>query len=161
MVAGGLQAVRPLPPPPESWAARPDADVAIWTIRLEPRARLTLPAARPGSNRALYFFRGSSLRVGDHEVGGDRLVQVTPDLSLPLQAGPEEVLLLLLQGRPIATPVLQHGPFVGGSPEELQQALAEFRRSGFGGWPWPSEEPVHSLEEGRFARFPDGRFERQ
>ena len=36
----------PLPPPPDSWAAEPDADLAIWTIRMAPGARWTLPAAR-------------------------------------------------------------------------------------------------------------------
>ena len=34
----------PLAPPPDSWASRPEADVAIWTIRMEPGARWTLPA---------------------------------------------------------------------------------------------------------------------
>ena len=44
---------------PNSWAARPDADVAIWTIKLAPGA--TLDAAgrrRPARDRTLYFFRG-------------------------------------------------------------------------------------------------------
>src|SRR5688572_30530146 len=34
VVAGQLGERRPPPPPPRSWAARPDSDVAIWTIRL-------------------------------------------------------------------------------------------------------------------------------
>ncbi|HET6437399.1 MAG TPA: pirin family protein [Anaeromyxobacter sp.] len=160
VVAGGTKTVRPLPPPPESWAARPDSDLAIWTIRLEPGARLTLPPARPGSNRALYLHHGPSLQVADRELSGKRMMQLSPDVPLPLEAGPAEVQLLLLQGRPIGAPVLQHGPFVGGSREEIQEAYAEYRHTGFGGWPWPSEEPVHSLEEGRFAWFPDGRVER-
>ena len=36
-------------PPPDSWAAQPEADVAIWTIRMEPGARWTLP---PRAGRA-------------------------------------------------------------------------------------------------------------
>ena len=39
---------RPPPPPPQSWAARPDTDVAIWTIKLAPGARWTLPPRRAG-----------------------------------------------------------------------------------------------------------------
>src|ERR1700710_1266440 len=35
----------PLPPPPDSWASQPDADVAIWTIRMAPGARWKLPSA--------------------------------------------------------------------------------------------------------------------
>ena len=46
VVAGALDgAGAPLPPPPESWAAQADADVAIWTLRMEPGAHWTLPAA--------------------------------------------------------------------------------------------------------------------
>ena len=43
----------PPPPPPRSWAARPDADVAIWTIRhASPARRWTLPAGARGSRTA-------------------------------------------------------------------------------------------------------------
>ncbi len=43
--------------------------------------------------------------------------------------------------------------------DELEQAFADFRRTGFGGWPWPSDGPVHPREQGRFARHADGRIE--
>ena len=58
MTAGHYGDVRAPAPPPASWAAHADSDVAIWTIKLAPDARFTLPAA-PGTNRSLYFFRGS------------------------------------------------------------------------------------------------------
>src|SRR5205823_3455343 len=56
VIAGRLEETRPLAPPPESWAAREDSDLAIWTVKMEPGANWTLPPARPGSHRALYFF---------------------------------------------------------------------------------------------------------
>jgi hypothetical protein len=43
---------------------------------------------------------------------------------------------------------------------ELERAFADYRRTRFGGWPWPSSEPVHARDAGRFARHPDGRIER-
>ena len=46
-VAGALAGRTPPPPPPDSWASRPDSDVAIWTLKLAPGARFTLPAAAP------------------------------------------------------------------------------------------------------------------
>src|SRR5687767_5092870 len=46
LVAGALDDTRAPAPPPDSWASRPDADLAIWTIRMDPRARWTLPRAR-------------------------------------------------------------------------------------------------------------------
>ncbi len=38
-------------PPPDSWAAQADADVAIWTLRMAPGARWTLPAAQGAGTR--------------------------------------------------------------------------------------------------------------
>ena len=66
---------------------------------------------------------------------------------------------LLLQGRPIGAPVFQMGPFVMNSPEELRQAVDDYRRTGFGGWPWARPDPVHARSEGRFALHADGRVE--
>jgi hypothetical protein len=43
---------------------------------------------------------------------------------------------------------------------ELEQAFADYRRTQFGGWPWPDNAPVHPRSEGRFARHADGRLER-
>ncbi|MBW8722977.1 MAG: pirin family protein, partial [Polaromonas sp.] len=63
VIAGRVQGAdaAPLPPPPDSWAAQADADVAIWTIRMAPGARWTLPAAKgDGTRRQLYFFKGAS-----------------------------------------------------------------------------------------------------
>ena len=42
---------------------------------------------------------------------------------------------------------------------EIQQAFADYQRTQFGGWPWPSDDPVHARDAGRFARHADGRVE--
>jgi quercetin 2,3-dioxygenase len=55
--------------------------------------------------------------------------------------------------------VFQLGPFVMNTPEELQQAFDDYRRTGFGGWPWSGPDPVHDRTEGRFALHADGRIE--
>jgi redox-sensitive bicupin YhaK (pirin superfamily) len=160
VVAGQLGDRRAPPPPPRSWAARPDTDVAIWTIKMAPGARWTLPAAEPRSNRTLYFFRGGALTIGERAVPAGHGVELRPGVAVPLHNGPEQSELLLLQGRPIAEPVAQYGPFVMSSRAEIQQAFVDYQRTQFGGWPWPSDDPVHARDEGRFARHADGRVER-
>jgi redox-sensitive bicupin YhaK (pirin superfamily) len=159
VVAGAYGELRPPSPPPHSWAARESSDVAIWTLKMAPGARFTLPAAATGSNRTLYFFHGSELEVGQRAIPASSLIELKADASAALENGPDEAELLMLQGKPIGEPIAQHGPFVMTSADELQQAFADYRRTRFGGWPWPSDAPVHPRDDGRFARHPDGRFE--
>ncbi|HEX4420908.1 MAG TPA: pirin family protein [Kofleriaceae bacterium] len=164
VVAGALGDAAVPPPPPHSWAARAEADVAIWSIRMQPGAVWTLPPARPGTNRTLYWFRGAGLRVADRALSKPCGIALVPDVAVSLAAGgtPEagDVELLLLQGRPIGEPVAQHGPFVMNTRAEIQQAFTDYQRTQFGGWPWPTQAPVHGRDEGRFARHADGRVER-
>jgi quercetin 2,3-dioxygenase len=161
VVAGELDGRRAPPPPPRSWASRPDADVAIWCIRMAPGATWTLPrAAGAGTTRTLYFFRGASLDAGGSKLTSRLAALVQSDLDLRLTAGEEETEILLLQGRPIGEPVVQYGPFVMNSRQEIERAMLDYRRTGFGGWPWPEDGPVHGRDEGRFARHAGGEVER-
>ena len=159
--AGALGDQRAPAPPPDSWAARPGSDVAIWTLELSPGARWTIPAASDAAvGRTLYFFEGQGLRVGDRLVAQPCGIEVRADAPLPIEATDGAVQVLMLQGRPIGEPVVQHGPFVMNSPEEIQRAFADYRRTQFGGWPWPDDAPVHARDAGRFARHADGRTEK-
>jgi hypothetical protein len=161
VVAGALDGKPALAPPPRSWAARPDTDVAIWTVRMEAGATWTVPAAADGGvARTLYFFTGPSLRVAGEQVRSHAAVLVQADVALELQAGEGPCEVLVLQGRPIGEPVVAHGPFVMNSRAEILQAIHDYQRTQYGGWPWPSDDPVHGKEEGRFARHVDGRVER-
>jgi quercetin 2,3-dioxygenase len=156
IVAGKLDAVSALAPPPDSWAANPDNDVAIWIISMEPGARWSLPATGADANRVLYFFEGASLAVDGETVSVKHGIELDAASSVSLENGEEPARLLLLQGRPIAEPVAQYGPFVMNTSEEIQQAFADYRRTEFGGWPWPRADFVHSRTKGRFARYSDG-----
>ncbi len=162
VIAGRLEGARPPAPPPRSWASRADSDVAIFSIRLDAGASITLPpAAGPRTQRTLYFFRGPAVTVGDERFARHTGLRVRADRPLPLAAsadGPVE--LLLLQGRPIAEPVVQHGPFVMNSKSEILKAFTDYQETRFGGWPWPSDDPVHGRDAGRFAHHADGRVER-
>ena len=159
LLAGRFGDVVPLPPPPHSWAARADADVAIWTMAMAPGARFTLPPALAETNRTLYFFRGSLLEVGKTSVESHSAIRLRGDVAVTLTNGPHASELLLLQGRPVGEPVVQYGPFVMNSRVEIEQAIADYRRTSFGGWPWPNHAPVHPRDAGRFAKHADGRIE--
>lgn len=131
VIAGSLGGAKPPPPPPKSWAARADTDVAIWCIKLQPGAKWTLPHAAPTSRRTLYFFKGSQLRVDGQSFDVNTGVDLRPEADVELEAGNTEVEALLLQGKPIAQPVAQHGPFVMNTREELVQAMTDLRNGTF------------------------------
>ncbi len=157
VVAGALPgAPPPLAPPPESWAAQPGADVAIWTLHLAPGAQWELPAAQGrGTRRMLYFFAGEGLRIGSEALHAHAALELEAGQDLPLvNTGSTPVECLLLQGRPIGEPVVQYGPFVMNTQQEIAQALQDYRRTQFGGWPWPQADPVHGSTPRRFARYP-------
>jgi redox-sensitive bicupin YhaK (pirin superfamily) len=161
VVAGSLEGQRAPAPPPRSWASRPEADVAIWTVKMQPGAVWTLPpSANEESLRGLYFFRGPSLRVEGTELAARTAAVLHPQGGAKLEAGEGECEVLLLRGRPIGEPVAQHGPFVMNTRAEIQKAFQDYQRTRFGGWPWPKDDPVHPREEGRFAKHADGRIER-
>lgn len=160
VIAGNLGELTAPKPPPNSWAARAEADVAIWTVKMSAGARWELPPARQGTSRTLYFFRGSELSIGDQSLSAYVAAQVRADVVAQLTNGPDESELLVLQGRPIGDPVAQYGPFVMNTRSEIQQAFQDYQRTGFGGWPWASDGPVHPREERRFAIHADGREER-
>ncbi|MDH4450230.1 MAG: pirin family protein [Rhodoferax sp.] len=152
-IAGRLGATRSLPPPPDSWASAPDSDLGIFTIRMEPGARWTLPAAHSAqTQRVLYFFKGDSLRVAGEPVPGASVMVVAADQACTLENGDTPSELLVLQARPIGEPVAQYGPFVMNTQAEIHQAFADYRRTEFGGWPWDSPGPVHPRAQGRFAQ---------
>jgi len=131
--------------------------VAIWTIRMQPGATWTLPPARDAETmRTLYFFQGPSLRVADEVLRPSTAAIIQSDVAVRLEAGDAECEVLLLQGRPIGEPVVTYGPFVMNTAAEIQQAMLDYRRTKFGGWPWPSDDPVHARADGRFAKHPDG-----
>ena len=159
VVAGALGDARPPAPPPHSYASRPGSDVAIWSIRMEAGAAWTMPPAARGSNRFLYFFSGRNLRIAGEAIARPTLVVVDPEAPLLLEAADAPVELLVLQGKPLAEPVAQYGPFVMNTRAQLQQAVADYQRTQFGGWPWGDPAPVNG-SQGRFARRPDGALER-
>jgi redox-sensitive bicupin YhaK (pirin superfamily) len=159
VIAGKLGDLRPLAAPPNSYASGADSDLAIWHLALEPAARWTVPpAASADTNRTLYVFEGSTT-VADQLVPQSTGVGVRADQPVAIAAGPTGAEMLLLQGRPIGEPVVQYGPFVMNDRAGIEQAMLDYQTTGFGGWPWPTDDPVQPREAGRFARHADGTLE--
>lgn len=160
VIAGELSGALPPSPPPSSWASRPDSNVAIWHVRMEPNARYELPAAsRADAARTIYVFEGEGLDVAGQRIAAATAAVVRSDMPLPVAATPNGMECLVLQGVPIGERVEQYGPFVMNDRAGIVQAVDDYQRDGFGGWPWPADDPVHGADPRRFARHADGRLE--
>jgi redox-sensitive bicupin YhaK (pirin superfamily) len=159
VIAGVLGDTSPPAPPPNSWASAADSDVAIWHLRLDAEASWEMPPASAEANRVLYLFDGSA-EIDGQTVTQNTGVVLAPGASVTVAspgAGGAEA--MILQGKPIGEPVAQYGPFVLNDEAGIRQAMMDYQRTQFGGWPWPSDDPVHGDTPVRFARHADGRVE--
>ncbi len=161
IIAGKIGDMKAMAPPPNSWAADERNEVAIFNIKMKAGASWTLPKASEGINRTLYFYEGSSLMLAESTISAYCAAEVIASENILLQAGNNDVSILVLQGRPIGEQVMQYGPFVMNTKEEIKQAFDDFHATQFGGWPWSRYDQVHPRQRSRFARHADGREEIQ
>lgn len=148
--------VAALLPPPDSWAAAAENDVAVVFVSIKPGGTFEIPAAKLGarSNRKLYYLEGAAFEVGGDAVRSKSILTLRGELPASLRNphATETVDVLLLQGKPIAEPIAQHGPFVMNTRKEIEQAFDDFQRTQFGGWPWDSSGQTFGTKD-RFALF--------
>lgn len=160
VIAGSVSGAVAPAPPPHSWASNPQSDLAIWHLRLDPGAQRTLPAAaHPETVRTLYLCSGGPVSIGSERVPSGTGAVVRSESPVELRDAGEGSEIMVLQGRPIGEPVARYGPFVMNHRSEIEQAMTDYQRTRFGGWPWPADDPNHGPKPRRFARHADGRLE--
>ncbi len=161
VIAGKLFDKNSVPPPPNSWAAKADNEVAVWNIKMEKGASFKLPAASKGVNRTIYFYEGHNLKVASTEISKYSGIKLIPEFEVELVAMDSDTSILVLQGKPINEQVIQYGPFVMNSKEEINQAFEDYHKTQFGGWPWPKYDQVHDRALNRFAKHANGELEQR
>ncbi len=159
IIAGKIEKQTAPNPPPDSWAADSKNEVAVWNIQMEPNACWKMPKASPGVNRNLYYYVGNGITVNGIQIPSYNSFNVRADAEIEIKNGPSEAKILVLQGRPISEQVIQYGPFVMNTKEEINQAFEDYHKTQFGGWPWPKPGQVHARNTGRFALHADGKKE--
>ena len=103
-----------------------------FDIHLDPDAELQTPL--PATHHALLYVYEGEAAVG-------RAARALPFRSagilgdgagVTLRAGKDGTRLLLLAGLPLPEPVVQYGPFVMNTREQIEQAVADYQRGEFG-----------------------------
>ena len=147
--------------PPDSWAGDKENEVNIMLVKIRPGGTFHYPGSKIPTNRTLYFFEGSVLELNGEKIESKTALMVESQVDLILKSTSTEIELLMLEAKPIGEPVVQHGPFVMNSREEIVQTFEDYQRTQFGGWPWPKTDMVHGNKIEKFAKYPDGKIERR
>ena len=86
----------------------------------------------PGYNAFLYLYEGDASVGGDGQALKHRSAGLLSDGdSVRVQAGDAEARFLLLAGKPLGEPVVQYGPFVMNTREEIEQAVRDYQSGKF------------------------------
>ena len=156
LIAGKYKNNIALSPTPDSWAAEPENEIQIWTIKMDENTEFIIPSTETNVNRSLYFYDGNTIEIEGTEIQAGHLAELISSQSIKIKNGSKVGYLFFLQGKPMNEPIAQYGPFVANSQEEIHETMAEYRKTQFGGWPFDSSSPVHGKTNNRFARFSDG-----
>ncbi|SEI70483.1 pirin family protein [Frateuria terrea] len=92
------------------------------------RFELDLP---PGHHAFAYVFEGESAEVGGAPLARSELAVLSDGDRLTLGAGTSAARLLVVAGRPLKESVARYGPFVMNTPEQIHEAIADFRAGRF------------------------------
>ena len=98
-----------------------------YDLRL-PATGSTVVPIPAGHNAFLYVYDGDAVVGEDARALPFRAAGLlTPGDAVRIEAGPRGVQLLLLAGKPIGEPVVQYGPFVMNTVQEIERAIADYQ----------------------------------
>ena len=103
----------------------PATDVLYLDVLLAARADFSLPL-NDVRNTFVYVFEGSARLAGEALTQHTLAVLGAGD-TVEIAAGEAGARFILVAGRPLGEPVVQYGPFVMNSREEIEQAVADYR----------------------------------
>lgn len=104
-------------------------DPVYLDIALDPGAELEL-ALPEGHSAFAYVFDGTAATVAGQSLARGELAVLSKGDKVTV-AATDGARILLVAGRPLAEPVARYGPFVMNSPDQIHQAIADFRAGKF------------------------------
>jgi redox-sensitive bicupin YhaK (pirin superfamily) len=99
-------------------------------VSLQPGAALALDLP-VGHHGFAYVFDGESALVGGELLQRSELGVLSEGEQLQLRGGDKPSRLLVVAGKPLKESVTRYGPFVMNTPEQIHEAIADFRAGKF------------------------------
>lgn len=105
--------------------------IEVYNVRLNKggKATLNFPAF---FNTGFVVIEGSILINGTETANVDQFVHFKNEGETIEMKALENSIVLMLGGEPINEPIAQYGPFLMNTPEEIQQAIADYNEGKFG-----------------------------
>jgi redox-sensitive bicupin YhaK (pirin superfamily) len=130
VIAGTLEVGGKAVSGPVNGARDKTTDPLYVDVHLPAGASFSAPVAR-GHNAFLYAYEGSASIAGKelpHRAAG----LLSDGESVAVTAGAQGGRFLLLAAKPLREPVVQYGPFVMTTREEIEQAVADYQSGNLG-----------------------------
>ncbi len=109
---------------------RPDTDPLYLDVHLPAGSRFVQPIPS-GHNAFIYTYRGS-VEVAGTAVPDRHMAILANDGADAVSIGAhKEARLLVIAGRPLNEPIVQHGPFVMNTTEQIRQTLRDYQSGKF------------------------------
>ena len=100
-------------------------DPLFLDVRLNAQREFDVPVT--GGHQAFVYLYEGEARIGDKTVPHRAAGILGNGERVTIRAGDDGARLLLLAGKPIGEPIVQHGPFVMNTREEIEQAMWDYR----------------------------------
>jgi redox-sensitive bicupin YhaK (pirin superfamily) len=105
---------------------RPDTEPQYFDLHMPAGASIS-PRVPDGHRVLLYVYEGEVELAGQpQKLGQRRLARLSENGEVQLSTA-TGARVLLIAGKPLGEPIVQYGPFVMNSREEIEQALRDFR----------------------------------
>ena len=160
LICGEYQGQSYYESPKNSWAKDPANEVNILLVKMKTGGIFNFPKSISKTNRTLYVFEGHGIKINEQSISGKQALFLDSDIEMKVFANSDDVEFLILEARPIGEPIVQHGPFVMNTRQEIYQTIQDYQRTEFGGWKWPRHDMIHGPKIEKFAIYPDGHIEK-
>ncbi len=160
LIFGNYGDMQSMSAPPHSWASFSESETQIYLVKIADQGIFEMPPSKSETNRVIYVFSGEKFKLNGEVLAPGQGYWLDSQRAMNVTALGQNFEMLVLQSRPIGEPVVQHGPFVMNSKQEIIQAFEDYQKDHFGGWSWNRQDMVHGEKIERFAKFPNGKIEK-
>ena len=109
---------------------RPDTEPLYLDVHIPAGARFEQPI-NTNHNAFVYVYRGSVDIAGTVVSDRNMAILANDGAASVLIKASDDARLLIVAGQPLNEPIVQHGPFVMNTYEEIQQTLRDYRDGAF------------------------------